>query len=336
MNLNDINLVDLIAVLLVAVAIVFGWRSGFVVQALALAGFVVGLVLVIVLAPTLADAFAEMDTLMRTLLVLGIVAAVVFLAQGIGSALGGSVRRRMGRGVLGGVDNGAGAFFGLARGIFIVWLMGGLLALFPVPALAAEARQSVVLRALDTRLPSPVVLAAELGRVLEAAGLPDVFVGAPPPVEAPPGGPDAAQAEQIAAAARRSTVRVESLACGRFMTGSGFAITADHLVTNAHVVTGTEQLWISFDGSLDRLPAMLGASRHAARHRRAGRARTCPRAAHAGRLAAGARCGRGSHRLYRRRPAAGDPGRGQPDDPRIRSRYLRRLGRGARRGRAAR
>ncbi len=257
MNLSDINLVDLIAVLLVAVAIVFGWRSGFVVQALALAGFVVGVVLVILFAPWLADAFAEMDTLLRTLLVLGIVAGVVFLAQGIGSSLGGSVRRRMGRGVLGGVDKGAGAFFGLARGIFIVWLMGGLLALFPVPALAAESRQSVVLRALDTRLPSPVVLAAELGRVLEAAGLPDVFVGAPPPVEAPPGGPDADQAEQIAAAARRSTVRVESLACGRFMTGSGFAITADHLVTNAHVVTGSEQLWISFDGSLDRLPALV-------------------------------------------------------------------------------
>ena len=257
MNLADINLVDMIAVLLVGLAIIFGWRSGFFVQALALAGFVAGLALVIVLAPTLADAFAEMDTLLRTLLLLGIVAGVVFLAQGIGSSLGSSVRRRVGRGVIGGVDNGAGALFGLARGIFIVWLMGGLLALFPVPALAAEARQSVVLRALDTRLPSPVVLAAELGRVLEEAGLPDVLVGAPPPVEAPAGGPDAAQAEQIAAAARRSTVRVESLACGRFMTGSGFAVTADHLITNAHVVAGAEKLWISFDGSFDRLPALL-------------------------------------------------------------------------------
>ena len=69
------------------------------------------------------------------------------------------------------------------------------------------------------------MLAAELGRVLEAAGLPDVLVGAPPPIEAPADGPTAAQAEQIAGFARQSTVRVESTACGRFMTGSGFAVT---------------------------------------------------------------------------------------------------------------
>ena len=45
------NLVDVIAVLVIAVAVVFGWRSGFVVQAFALGGFLAGLALVVLAAP---------------------------------------------------------------------------------------------------------------------------------------------------------------------------------------------------------------------------------------------------------------------------------------------
>jgi ribose/xylose/arabinose/galactoside ABC-type transport system permease subunit len=41
------NLLDVICVVVIAVAVVFGWRSGFVVQAFALAGFLAGLALVV-------------------------------------------------------------------------------------------------------------------------------------------------------------------------------------------------------------------------------------------------------------------------------------------------
>ena len=246
------NFIDAIALLVVVVAIYFGWRSGFVIQGGALIGFVGGIALVIVLAPHLAGALSDVDPWLRTVLVIGGIAAVVLIAQGVGSAIGGQVRRRLGRGVLGGVDQGAGAAFGLARGIFLIWLMGGLIALIPTPVLAAEARSSTILRTLDTRLPSPVVLAAELGRLIEAAGLPDVFVGAPPPVDSPDVGVSDEQAARIADAARASTVRVEGVACGNFLTGSGFAVSPTHFVTNAHVVAGTTEVWVSFDGSLNR------------------------------------------------------------------------------------
>jgi len=186
-----------------------------------------------------------------------VLAGLVLLGQQLGSAVGVAIRRRMGRGVLSGVDQGAGAAFGFARGIFTVWLLAGMLALFPVPALATEARQSTIVRTLETRLPSPVVLAAEFGRIIQGAGLPDVFVGAPPPINVPDGGPSQAEAEAIAAAARASTVRVEATACGRLLTGSGFAVLADQIVTNAHVVAGAERVWISFDGSLDRANARV-------------------------------------------------------------------------------
>ncbi len=253
----NFNFVDAIALLVVVVAIFFGWRSGFVIQGAALLGFICGIGLVVFFGPHIAGALSEVDPWLRTILVIGGVAAVVLAAQAIGGTIGGQVRRRLGRGVLGGVDQGAGAAFGLARGIFLVWLMGGLIGLLPTPVLAAEAQSSAILQTLDTRLPSPVVLAAELGRLIEAAGLPDVFVGAPPPAAAPDVGVGAEEAAAIAADARASTVRVEGIACGNFVTGSGFAVSPTHFVTNAHVVAGTNDVWVSFDGALDRTRATV-------------------------------------------------------------------------------
>jgi S1-C subfamily serine protease len=252
-----VNLVDLAALGIFALAILFGWRSGFVVQALALVGFIGGILLIVGVAPHLTGFVADMDPWVRTILVLGLMGGVVLLAQALGSSLGVALRRRMGSGVLGGVDQGLGAAFGILRGIFTVWLIGGLIALLPLSQLASEARQSVVLNSLQSRLPSPVVMAAELGRLMQQAGLPDVLVGAPPPIDVPANGPTTAEAQAIVGDSRVSTVRVESIACGRFMSGSGFAVTRDHFVTNAHVVAGSNQVWISFDGSLDRLTAKV-------------------------------------------------------------------------------
>ena len=249
------NVVDVVALVIVVVAIYFGARSGFVAQALALVGFAVGALLVFGAAPFAAGPLEAIEPPWRGLIALASMAAVVLVAQAIGSAAGIGIRRRMGRGVLGDVDNASGALFGMVRGIFLVWLAGGLIALAPVPVVQAEARQSLVMRVMDTQLPSPVVLAAQLGRVIEAAGLPtDVFVGVAPAPAEPVDGPTQQAAERMAAAARLSTLRVETIACGRFFTGTGFAISPNHFLTNAHVVAGSEKLWLSFDGSLDRHP----------------------------------------------------------------------------------
>ena len=252
------NIVDVIALVIVVVAIYFGARSGFVPQALALVGFVIGALIVFAAAPFAAGPLKTIDPPLRGLIALAGMAAIVLLAQALGSAAGVGLRRRMGRGVMGDVDNASGALFGMVRGIFLVWLAGGLLALAPLPTVQAEARQSLVLRVMDTQLPSPVVLAAQLGRVIEAAGLPtDVFVGVPPAPAQPVDGPTQQAAESMAAAARRSTLRVETVACGRFFTGTAFAVSPGHFLTNAHVVAGSEKLWLSFDGSLDRLPGSV-------------------------------------------------------------------------------
>ena len=250
-----VNFIDLIALLIVVVAVYFGWRSGFVIQALALVGFALGIVAIILLAPAAAGALDNADPWLRSVIIICAIAAIVLVSQAIGSAAGAALRRRMGSGVIGGLDTGAGAVFGLVRGLFLAWLMGGLATALPYPGVATEARQSTIVRALDSRLPSPVVLAAQLGRLIEATGLPDVFVGAPPAADIPTGGPTEEQAQQIAGDAPRSTMRVEAVACGNFVSGTSFAVSADHFVTNAHVVAGSTDVWLSFDGALDRYAA---------------------------------------------------------------------------------
>jgi S1-C subfamily serine protease len=246
------NAVDLIAGTIIVFAMIFGWRSGFIVQALALVGFVLGVVAMIALAPLATQLTAGLSGWLPGVLLVAAMAGIIVLAQVAGGALGAVIRRRVGRGVLGGLDQGAGAAFGFVRGVFLVWLIGALVGLLPIATLATEARQSLILRTLQTRLPSPLVFAGELGSVLEVAGLPDIFVGASPPPAPPLDAPGLARAEAAARGAQSSTVRVETLACGDLISGTGFAVSTGHFATNAHVVAGAEQLWVSFDGSIDR------------------------------------------------------------------------------------
>lgn len=252
-----INLVDVVAAMVVGLAIWAGYRSGLAVQALALAGFVGGVLLLIGLAPYAAEPVESIDQPLRSLVVLGVIGTVVLVAQGLGAEVGAMLRRRLGTGLLGGIDRSAGAIFGFARGVFLVWLVGGLLAVAPMPALASEVRQSLFLRALESRLPSPLILANELGRIVQAAGLPEVFAELPPAPAEPVDGPNQRAAENIAAAAAQSTLRVEAVACGRFQSGTSFAVAGDYFVTNAHVIAGADRVWLSFDGAFERHQATV-------------------------------------------------------------------------------
>ena len=52
-------------------------------------------------------------------------------------------------------------------------------------------------------------------------------------------------------------MKVEAIACTNFVSGTSFAVSPNHFVTNAHVVAGSTDVWLSFDGSLDRFHATV-------------------------------------------------------------------------------
>jgi S1-C subfamily serine protease len=257
-----VNLFDLGALALVVAAIVVGFRSGALPQIGGLLGAVGGGALAILLLPLVVRPLDGLDPTIRAFAVLGGILLFVGIGEAIGSAGGHAIGSRLGRGVLNAADRVFGGLVGAGQALLIVWLAGGLLAAGPVPRVAAQAQTSFTVRALTAVLTTPTELAAELGRLLDASGLPDVFIGLEPlpapPVELPPD----PEARAIARDAEPSTVKVTASTCGLLSTGTGFAVGPGYFVTNAHVVAGGRTIRLSTGSRVADASAVLFDSRH--------------------------------------------------------------------------
>jgi S1-C subfamily serine protease len=257
-----VNLFDAAAIALLVVAVVLGFRSGALPQIGGLAGAVAGGALAILSLPLAEQFIGQLEPAMRAIAVIALLLAAVAIGEGIGSAIGREVAFRLDRTMLGGVDRIAGAFVGAAQAVLIVWLAGGLLAggllaAGPLPRLAQQANNSVAVRTIAGVLPPPTDIAVRLGRLLDASGLPDVFVGLEPIPAAPVDRPNDPRARAIAANAERSTVKVSAQTCGAISSGTGFAIARDYVVTNAHVVAGGRTIRVALGNATRDAVAVL-------------------------------------------------------------------------------
>jgi S1-C subfamily serine protease len=252
------NLFDLAAIVLLVVSVVLGFRSGALPQVGGLAGAVAGGGLALLALPAAEGLLETFDPTTRALAVLLGLLVAIGLGEGIGSAIGRSLGQALGEGLLGALDRVGGALVGAAQALLIVWLAGGLLAAGPTRFLSNQAQTSVAVRGLSAILPAPTDVAAVLGRLVDATGLPDVFVGLEPLPAPPVDRPDDPQARAIAALAEPSTVRVSAQTCGAISSGTGFAIAADYVVTNAHVVAGGRTVRLNHgDSVVDATPVLF-------------------------------------------------------------------------------
>jgi S1-C subfamily serine protease len=255
------NPFDLVAAVLFIIAILLGFRSGLLPQLGGIGGAIVGGVLAIAALPLVEPGLADLDPTIRALAVLAGLVFAVGLGEGLGAGLGRIAGDQLDGGFLGALDRVAGAMGGAVQGLLIVWLAGGLLAVGPLPSLAQAAQTSVVVRTLDRVLAPPTVLVTELGRLLDASGLPDVFIGLEPLPRPPVELPGNLALDAITAAASASTVRVVAATCGLQSTGTGFAFAAGYVVTNAHVVAGGRTIRVDRGGTLyDATPVLFDSS----------------------------------------------------------------------------
>jgi len=245
---GGLNPIDVAAVLIVAFTFVFGLRSGFFPQLGGLLGAGAGACLVLLLLPVARDQLTTMDPPLRALIIIGVLIMVVGIGEATGSAIGASIRERLGGGLLGSADRLAGAVLGVAQGLLVIWLAGGLLAAGPIAGAAGWAQSSTAVRSLSAVLPPPTEIARSLGHLLDASGLPQLFVGLEPFPAQPVDTPSSAVARGIAAAAIASTVKVSSEACSFELTGTGFSLGRGYYVTNAHVVAGGTREQVGKDG----------------------------------------------------------------------------------------
>ncbi len=241
------NVLDVLALALVCTGLVLGVRSGAVPQVFGLLGVVVGVSLIVVLAPFARAILSEVDQPARALLALAGVLGLVGVLEAVGSGIGRSFRDRYVGGIGSMLDGILGGVAGVAQAIIVIWIVGGLVAAAPLPAISAQAQRSEAIRTLSGIMPPPGAITGQIARIVGASGLPELFLGLEPSPAAPVDLPAMMAARSIAGPALASVVRVEGSACGEILTGTGFAVAPGYVVTNAHVVAGAGSISVIAD-----------------------------------------------------------------------------------------
>jgi S1-C subfamily serine protease len=241
-----VNALDLILLLVIGIAAYAGYRRGAMLQVLSFGGLAAGLVAGALLGPPIAS-LAHSHTGQAAIAV-----AVLLGAGAVGNAVGWAVgswfRTRARRSSFRPVDAAGGVVVSMAAVLLATWFVALNLVNGPFPTVAAEIRGSAIVRGLDASLPRPPSLLAEIRGFFNRYGFPDVFVGLPPAPAGPVRPPTAAEARRAFQTAQASTVRIVGQACGEIQSGSGFVVTGNYVVTNAHVVAGVQSPQVQIQG----------------------------------------------------------------------------------------
>jgi len=242
-----------IAVLAVAfIAAISGWRSGALGSLLSFVGVLLGAIAGVLLAPHLvahitaprAKLFAALFLILG-LVVVGEVAGVV-----------------LGRAVRGAIHSNSVRFFDSLIGVavqMVVVLVAAWLLATPLtsssgqPSLAAAVRGSRVLARVNDFAPDWLkTVPKRLSALLDTSGLPQVLEPFSRTPVVAVAAPDATLANNpVVAATQPSVVKIRAIApsCQKVLEGSGFVLSPDRVMTNAHVVAGANSVTVEASGN---------------------------------------------------------------------------------------
>ena len=240
-----------LAVLAVAfVAAISGWHSGALGSLLAFVGVVLGAVAGVLLAPHVVGHIAGART--KLFVTLFLILALVVIGEIAGVVLGRGVRGAIRGRTLRFFDSVIGVGLQLVAVLAAAWLLAYLLTSSDQPNLAAAVRGSKVVEQVDKVAPDWLrSVPNRLSALWDTSGMPDVlqpFDGTPKlPVDAP----DAALAgDAVVAVTRSSVVKIRGVApgCQKVLEGSGFVVSPNRVMSNAHVVAGSDSVTVEVDG----------------------------------------------------------------------------------------
>lgn len=229
-----------------------GWRRGALVGVFSLVGFIAGVWIGTLLVPVVIDWMSRHNWSLaehRAIIALVVLLVCVLALQSVAFSLSGAIRRRMGDGVVRGLDSFAGAVVSVITAAIVVWLAAGLVRMTPFTLANSATQKSAVLSGLDRIIPAePQAVIGSVGEFMERNGFPQVFSGQTETIRNTP-----APAAGVTADARgvsRSVVKIlnRSPSCGHDSEGSGWVTSGDRVVTNAHVVAGSARLVVQADG----------------------------------------------------------------------------------------
>ena len=237
------TLIDIVIVLLAAFFGFVGFARGFLIGALSLVGFAGGAYLGTRFGPYLlsegnASPFAPLFGLLGAL-VGGLILSAG--AEGFAGALRAGIRSP----AFAVFDGLLGSALAVALALGLAWLVSVIVLQTPgIRDMRRPIQRSVILKQLNTVLPSD--------RVLKALARFDPFPGIRGPEANVPAPRSGYARDPDVQAAGRSVVRVLSNACGLGVAGSGWVAGPGIVVTNAHVVAGSNATSVEPNGSGER------------------------------------------------------------------------------------
>jgi S1-C subfamily serine protease len=243
--------VDLFLVLLVVIFAVNGYRQGFLVGAMSLAGFFSGALIGLQLGPALGRQFA--DDQLRVVVSLITIFGLAVLGQAVAGWLGSRIRHAITSQYGQAADDAGGAVISVIAVLLVAWLVAAPLGDSSLPWLARSVRHSAILGGIDRLMPRGADrLSDALRSTVDTRNFPDVFGDLVPTRVREVEPPDPRLAgSPVVARARQSVVKVLGSApsCSRRIEGSGFVFAPEHVMTNAHVVAGTKSVSVELGGT---------------------------------------------------------------------------------------
>ncbi|WP_291314340.1 MarP family serine protease [Corynebacterium sp. UBA2622] len=234
-------IVDGVIAVMILLAFLSGWRQGIFSVVLSAVGIFAGLVVGLALAPLLVG-LAE-TRVMRLVLLLAVVVLFAGMGNVVGGLIGAQLRDRARFRSTQKMDSAAGAVVQALVIAVVVWFMSIPLASAVPGAAGAGIRDSRLLAAIDRVAPAGVeTLPARFAALLDDSGLPPLVSPFNTPTGAQVDAPDAGAIDPLMVRrVRPSVVHVigDAETCDRHLMGSGFVTAEDYVVTNAHVVAGT-------------------------------------------------------------------------------------------------
>jgi S1-C subfamily serine protease len=240
------NLIDLVIVVFLISSLFRGKEVGFVRQLCSTVGFFGGLWLGALLEPHLVH--LAHSQISRSLITLCTTLGCAFILLMIGEYIGIVLKTKVYAKPLNKVDNIFGSGLAFISMLVGVWLSASILLSLPNPGLQTAVRGSRIVSLLTQELPPAPNIIADLGRLIDPNGFPQVFTGTEP---SPQDNVDVPSLGSLAAAVQKdqaSVVKIEGQGCGGIVEGSGFVVKNNLVVTNAHVVAGIAEPFV-FDNN---------------------------------------------------------------------------------------
>lgn len=242
-----------IGVLVIAfIAAVSGWRSGALGSLLSFVGVLLGAMAGVLLAPHLVAHISAARA--KLFAALFLILALVVVGEVAGVVLGRAVR--------GAIRSPSVRFFDSLIGVavqLVVVLVAAWLLATPLttssgqPSLAAAVRGSRVLAQVNDVAPDWLkTVPKRLSSLLDTSGLPQVLEPFSRTPVVAVAAPDAALANNpVVAATEPSVLKIRAIApsCQKVLEGSGFVLSPDRVMTNAHVVAGANSVTVEASGT---------------------------------------------------------------------------------------